>query len=64
MNWLPDHYKVPLFIVENGFGAYDTLEENGSIYDPYRLPRRKKDSFEWYKEVISTNGENINQLTR
>ena len=24
MNWLPDHYKVPLFIVENGFGAYDT----------------------------------------
>ena len=24
------------------------------------LSRRKKDSFEWYKEVISTNGENIN----
>mgnify|MGYP004500394669 FL=1 len=60
MNWLPDHYKVPLFIVENGFGAYDTLEEDGSIHDPYRLPIRKKDSFEWYKEVISTNGENIN----
>ena len=102
-----------------GFSSYDTLEEDGSIHDPYRveylqhhisemkkaveedgvdlmgytpwgcidlvsagtgemdkrygfiyvdkhndgtgdLSRRKKDSFEWYKEVISTNGENIN----
>ena len=119
LNWFTDRYKVPLFIVENGFGAYDTLEEDGSIHDPYRveylqhhisemkkaveedgvdlmgytpwgcidlvsagtgemdkrygfiyvdkhndgtgdLSRRKKDSFEWYKEVISTNGENIN----
>ena len=32
-----DSYKVPLFIVENGFGAYDTLEEDGSIHDPYRV---------------------------
>ena len=119
LNWFTDRYKVQLFIVENGFGAYDTLEEDGSIHDPYRveylqhhisemkkaveedgvdlmgytpwgcidlvsagtgemdkrygfiyvdkhndgtgdLARRKKDSFEWYKEVISTNGENIN----
>ena len=119
LNWFTDRYKVPLFIVENGFGAYDTLEEDGSIHDPYRveylqhhisemkkaveedgvdlmgytpwgcidlvsagsgemdkrygfiyvdkhndgtgdLSRRKKVSFEWYKEVISTNGENIN----
>ena len=119
LNWFTDRYKVPLFIVENGFGAYDTLEADGSIHDSYRveylqhhisemkkaveedgvdlmgytpwgcidlvsagtgemdkrygfiyvdkhndgtgdLSRRKKDSFEWYKEVISTNGENIN----
>ena len=26
-----------MFIVENGFGAYDTLEEDGSIHDPYRV---------------------------
>ena len=119
LNTYYDRYQKPLFIVENGFGAYDTLEEDGSIHDPYRveylqhhisemkkaveedgvdlmgytpwgcidlvsagsgemdkrygfiyvdkhndgtgdLSRRKKDSFEWYKEVISTNGENIN----
>ncbi len=35
LNWFTDRYKVPLFIVENGFGAYDTLEEDGSIHDPY-----------------------------
>ena len=28
---------MPLFIVENGLGAYDTLEANGSIHDDYRI---------------------------
>ena len=28
---------VPLMIVENGFGAKDTIEEDGSIHDPYRV---------------------------
>ena len=37
LNWFTDRYKVPLFIVENGFGAYDTLEADGSIHDPYRV---------------------------
>ncbi len=107
---------MPLFIVENGFGAYDKMEEDGSIHDTYRieylkkhicemkkaveedgvdlmgytpwgcidlvsagtgemdkrygfiyvdkhndgtgdLSRRKKDSFDWYQNVIATNGE-------
>jgi 6-phospho-beta-glucosidase len=110
-----DRYQVPLFIVENGLGAYDTVEEDGSINDDYRidylrahidqmgeaildgvdimgytswgcidlisagtsemskrygfiyvdqddygngtLERRKKKSFDWYKNVIATNGE-------
>jgi 6-phospho-beta-glucosidase len=37
LNWLNDMYQVPLFIVENGFGAYDVVEEDGSIHDPYRI---------------------------
>ena len=37
LNWFTDRYKVPLFIVENGFGAYDTLEADGSIHDSYRM---------------------------
>ncbi|XNM88740.1 family 1 glycosylhydrolase [Escherichia coli] len=30
-------YQRPLFIVENGFGAYDKVEEDGSINDDYRI---------------------------
>ena len=91
-----------MFIVENGFGAYDKLE-NGIINDDYRIDylrnhisemkkaieldgvevmgytpwsarygfiyvdlddqakgsgrRYRKASFEWYKRVISSNGE-------
>ena len=36
-NDLYDRYKKPLFIVENGVGAKDILEEDGSIHDPYRI---------------------------
>ncbi|HBV40341.1 MAG TPA: 6-phospho-beta-glucosidase [Erwinia sp.] len=116
LNVLYERYQKPLFIVENGFGAFDKVEENGEINDDYRisylrehivqmkkavledgvdlmgftpwgcldcvsfgtgqydkrygfiyvnrsddgsgdLSRAKKKSFDWYKEVISSNGE-------
>jgi len=118
LHMLYDRYQMPLMIVENGLGAHDTLEEDGSIHDPYHvdymkahiekmkeaveegvdllgytmwscidlcaastgqvskrygfiyvdvddqgngtMKRYKKDSFDWYKEVIKTNGENLN----
>ena len=28
---------MPLFVVENGLGAFDTIEEDGSIHDTYRI---------------------------
>ena len=34
---LYERYEVPLFIVENGFGAIDTVESDGSINDDYRI---------------------------
>lgn len=34
---LYDRYKKPLFIVENGIGSKDIVEEDGSIHDPYRI---------------------------
>ncbi len=37
MNALYDRYEKPLFIVENGLGAVDTLKEDGSIDDDYRI---------------------------
>lgn len=32
-----DRYQIPLFNCENGLGAFDTLEEDGTIHDPYRI---------------------------
>lgn len=37
MNDLYDRYQKPLFIVENGLGARDEAEEDGSINDDYRI---------------------------
>lgn len=37
LNILYDRYEKPLFIVENGLGAIDKVEEDGSIHDEYRI---------------------------
>ncbi len=37
MHKLYDRYQIPLFIVENGLGAKDVVEEDGAIHDPYRI---------------------------
>jgi 6-phospho-beta-glucosidase len=37
LNFLYDRYQKPLFIVENGLGAKDVVEANGSINDDYRI---------------------------
>lgn len=117
LNEFWDRYHKPLFIVENGLGAKDTVEADGSIHDTYRIDylekhiqeikkavldgvdvigylawgpidlvsmstsemskrygfvyvdkdddgngtgkRSKKDSYNWYKDVITTNGKNL-----
>ena len=117
LNFLQERFHKPLFIVENGLGAIDTVEEDESINDDYRieylkahieqvklalddgidlmgyltwgpidvisategqmakrygfiyvdrddqgngtLKRSKKKSFNWYKKVISSNGEDL-----
>ena len=37
LNVVYQRYNKPLFIVENGFGAYDQVEADGSIQDDYRV---------------------------
>ncbi len=37
LNQLYDRYQKPLFIVENGLGAKDTVEPDGTIDDTYRI---------------------------
>lgn len=48
LNDIYDRYQIPLMIVENGIGAYDTLEQDQTIHDPYRIDylRRHIDEME------------------
>lgn len=119
LNQLYDRYQKPLFVAENGLGAEDQVEADGTIQDSYRieylrqhllqinealhdgvdvfgytswgcidsisastsqmskrygfiyvdqddegrgtLQRSKKASFDWYKEVIASNGDSLSE---
>lgn len=37
LNEIYGRYQIPLMVVENGLGAYDKLEEDGTIQDDYRI---------------------------
>ena len=37
LNEIYDRYRIPLMVVENGLGAYDTLEADGTVHDSYRI---------------------------
>lgn len=37
LNLFYDRYNLPIIIAENGLGAIDTLEEDGTVHDPYRM---------------------------
>lgn len=36
-----DRYGIPMMVVENGLGAFDTVEEDGHIHDDYRIDYHK-----------------------
>ncbi|BCJ93938.1 aryl-phospho-beta-D-glucosidase BglH [Anaerocolumna cellulosilytica] len=52
LNNLYDRYQIPLFIVENGLGAIDKVEEDGSIQDDYRIEYLRHHIMEMKKAVI------------
>ena len=37
LNEIYDRYQIPLMVVENGMGALDKVEGDGSIHDTYRI---------------------------
>ena len=37
LNDLYGRYQVPMMVLENGLGAQDKVEDDGSIHDPYRI---------------------------
>lgn len=51
LNKLYDRYQVPLFIVENGLGALDKVEEDGSIQDGYRIAYLEKHIQQMYEAI-------------
>ncbi|MDQ0245172.1 6-phospho-beta-glucosidase [Bacillus fengqiuensis] len=51
LNEMYDRYRIPLFIVENGLGAKDKVESDGSINDDYRI--------DYLREHIKAMGEAI-----
>lgn len=56
LNRLYDRYRMPLFIVENGLGARDVVEEDGSIHDSYRIDYLQK-HIEQMREAIQDGVE-------
>ena len=58
LNELTDRYHLPLFIVENGLGAVDQVEEDGSIHDPYRVDYLRK-HLEEVKKAVTLDGVDL-----
>ena len=52
LNHLYDRYQIPLMVVENGLGAVDVVEEDGSIQDDYRIDYLKG-HIEQMKEAVA-----------
>ncbi len=48
---LYDRYRKPLFIVENGIGNRDVLEEDKTIHDPYRIDYFRRHFIEMEKAI-------------
>ncbi len=57
LNEIYDRYQLPVMIVENGLGAEDVLEENGTIQDDYRIEYLRK-HIEQMKEAVK-DGVNL-----
>ncbi|VBB08938.1 Hypothetical protein LUCI_4224 [Lucifera butyrica] len=52
LNMLYDRYEKALFIVENGLGAFDTVEKDGNIHDNYRIEYLKQHIQQMKQAVI------------
>lgn len=51
LNLLYDRYQIPVFCVENGFGARDHVDPDGKVHDPYRIDYMRENIKEMIKAV-------------
>lgn len=54
---IQSEYDLPILVTENGLGAIDVLEEDGTIQDPYRIDYLKSHLLELQKAI--TDGVEI-----
>ena len=58
LNQFYERYELPMFIVENGFGAIDEKEEDGSCHDSYRIDYLRA-HIEQMKKAVEEDGVNL-----
>ena len=58
LNNLYDRYQKPVFVVENGLGAYDKVEEDGRIHDDYRIDYLRQ-HIEQMKLAVNEDGVDL-----
>jgi 6-phospho-beta-glucosidase len=58
LNWFTDRYHLPMMIVENGLGAYDKVEADGSINDDYRI-NYLKSHIEAMRDAVNEDGVDL-----
>lgn len=58
LNFLTDRYHKPLFIVENGMGAFDKIEADGAIHDSYRIDYLRK-HIEQMEKAVNLDGVDL-----
>ena len=62
MNTLYDRYQKPLFLVENGLGAKDTVDKDEQVQDDYRIAYLR-DHIKAMKEAIADGVELLGYTT-
>ena len=58
LNQLQDRYHKPLFIVENGLGAYDKSTDDHKVHDEYRI-NCLRDHIEEMKKAVNEDGVDL-----
>ena len=58
LNWFYDRFELPMMIVENGFGAYDKKEADGTVDDQYRIDYLRS-HIEAMKDAVDYDGVDL-----
>ena len=58
LNTLFERYHKPLWVVENGIGWSDVLEDDGSVHDSYRIDYLRQ-NFESMRDAVELDGVDL-----